>query len=545
MKSITRLPSPLAKALSLAFPAIGSRLADAQKTLGNNFLAQGKLNEAKACYLQALSYRPSFAEALNNLGIVHKAQGDLNAAATCLRRAIELNPELANSYFVLGQVLASEGKLDDARGHYETAVRLTPSFTEARFELAMLLLKSANPAGAESQLRTACELAPDSPPAYIGLAEALRSQGKLAEARNACLEALRLDPQSTAAHCHHGRILQEEGHLDEACASYEKALSIAPTYAPAEFSLALALLMQGDLIRGFRHIESRWRANNVQQPVFRQPQWSGECLTGKRIFVYFEYGFGDTLQFVRYVPELARMGAEVVLGCQQPLTELMKTVEGVAQVVTTNGLSDIMEAGKRQVDFDFHAPLWSLPYVFGTSLQTIPARVPYISCDPKKLGFWGSRMGADNRLVKVGLVWKGNRDNLNDKTRSMALAQFAPLLHSPGFVFYSLQKDTGEESSAFGLIDHTSDLSDFSDTVALCQNLDLIISVDTAVAHLAGALGKPVWLLNRFESEWRWLLGREDSPWYPTMKIIRQESRGDWASVIRMVEEKLSTVARS
>jgi len=266
--------------------------------------------------------------------------------------------------------------------------------------------------------------------------------------------------------------------------------------------------------------------------------WNGSDLTGKTILLHNEQGMGDTMQFVRYAPMVAERGAKIILECQKELISLMRDVKGLSQVVVQ---------GDPLPQFDVHCPLLSLPLVFGTNIGNIPAKVPYIRADSLLVKKWGERIRSDKPIIKVGLVWAGRPGHRKDRYRSLALAEFAPLIGIRGATFYSLQKGTGAVQAktppeGMELIDYMDEVGDFSDTAALIENLDLVVSVDTSVAHLAGAMGKPVWTLHAFPPDWRWLLDREDSPWYPTMKLFRQQSPGDWNSVIAALARELRSL---
>jgi tetratricopeptide (TPR) repeat protein len=326
---------------------------------------------------------------------------------------------------------------------------------------------------------------------------------------------------------------------DEALASYERAIALNPDYAEAHWNVCLARLRLGDFRGGWPQYEWGWKAGyRGIERRFAQPRWTGaEPLAGKTLFVHAEQGFGDTIQFVRYVPLVAGAGARVVIEVHPSLVALLSGVQNVSSAVSRGGPLPA---------FDLHCPLLSLPLAFGTELDTIPARVPYLSAPETHLARWKIRLPRAEGL-RIGLTWSGR--NIPDPDRSMALAQLAPLFDLPGIHFVSLQKDLRDSDEAAlrgrpGFLHLGPDLADFADTAAVIAQLDLVISIDTAVAHLAGALGKPVWILLPFLSDWRWLLDRDDSPWYPTARLFRQDKARAWDTVIARVRAALDGFAQ-
>jgi ADP-heptose:LPS heptosyltransferase len=305
--------------------------------------------------------------------------------------------------------------------------------------------------------------------------------------------------------------------------------------------MSFRLLSCGDFINGWKEYEWRLKINaRPSVKEFSQLLWDGSDISGKTILLYTEQGHGDAIQFIRYVPAVVQRGATIIVECQKELASLFQNVEGIKKVISI---------GEQLPAFDLHCPLLSLPLKFNTTLDTIPAEIPYIKVNPLSTRKWKDKLSDDSSKLKVGLVWAGSQSHKDDRNRSFALNTFAPLAQFDNIVFYSLQKEKGSEQAkkppeGMKLIDHMEEINDFSDTAALIENLDLVISVDTAVAHLAGAMGKPVWTLLPFVPDWRWLLNREDSPWYPTMKLFRQPSHSDWKSVIHKVAEELRSFTR-
>jgi hypothetical protein len=364
-----------------------------------------------------------------------------------------------------------------------------------------------------------------------------------------------LAPDSPHAQLNYSNVLRELGHLDAALAGYDSLIAAHPDFAPGYCNRAYTLLLQGEYERGFSDHE--WRLKNPHSDAFRdvqrfqQPSWLGaEALDGKTVLIHAEQGFGDCIQFCRYATPLAEIGARVIIEAPRPVCSLLTTLDGVSEVVAR---------GDALPQFDYHCPLMSLPHAFSTTLDTVPACVPYLRAETGKVRHWSEQLPSTDNL-RVGLVWSGGKSADRpylwpvNARRNIALSQLA-VLRNPGIQFVSLQVGEPAESElaqlrASGgeelqLISPTGMLRDFSDTAALIQNLDLVVTVDTAVAHLAGALGRTVWILNRHDSCWRWLLKRADSPWYPTAKLYRQARPGDWAEVLQRVAADLADLVNT
>jgi hypothetical protein len=368
---------------------------------------------------------------------------------------------------------------------------------------------------------------PLDPRLHCNCGEAYRRLGNLDRAGRCVRRALDLDPRNADAWCNHGTVCRELGRVEDAIRSYRRAVELQDDHANAHYNLGLALLTGGNLLEGWREYEYRWNAIPHLTPRdYRQPSWDGRNPAGKTIFVYHEQGQGDTLQFVRYLPRLVDMGANVVFECPTGFHRLFGCLRGVRCRLP----------GTETGSFDFHIPLLSLPAAFGTTLETIPNLVPYLHPPAETVELWRRRLSGDEGGCRIGICWAGNPQHINDRNRSCRLAVLGPLGAAEGAVFYSLQKgDAAAQSknppTGMRIIDVADQLNDWADTAALLETLDLIVTVDTAVAHLAGALGRPVWMLVPFDPDWRWLLSRNDSPWYPTMRLFRQPARRDWAAV--------------
>jgi tetratricopeptide (TPR) repeat protein len=351
-------------------------------------------------------------------------------------------------------------------------------------------------------------------------------------------DAIAINPGPAPYHSALGNALRELGRPGEAIASYRKAIALAPDLIDAHYNIATTLLAEGDLQAGWTEFEWRWKTVYMagSQRTFKQAQWTGEPARGQTLLIYAEQGFGDSLQFCRYATLAAKRGLRVILEVQAPLVRLLRTLPGVDQV---------MALGEPLPDFDVHCPMMSLPLAFATTVETIPGSAAYLRADPMQVAVWQTRLdGMPQRGPRIGLVWAGSAMLTADRRRSINPEKLAPLFRLSGFHFFSVQKSGQAAPSDFPLTDYMDEMDDFADTAALIANLDLVISVDTAVAHLAAALGKPVWLLDRFDHDWRWLTGRRDSPWYPTLRLYRQPQRGDWDAVLAEVLHDLDALPR-
>jgi tetratricopeptide (TPR) repeat protein len=483
--------------------ALRPNYAEAHSNLGNILRDKGQLDEAIAACRRAIALRPNYVEALNNLGFALKAKGQFDEAIAVCRQAIALRPNFAEAHNNLGNALKDKGQFDQALAAHRQAITLNPNLAEAHYNVG----------------------------------NALRDKGQLDEAIAAYRQAIAVKPHYVKAHVNLGDALKEKGQLDEAIAALRQAIVLRPSFAEVHASLAMALLARGHFQEGWQEYEWRWKCEDFP-PLgnFAQTQWDGCPLEGRTLLLYTEQGFGDAVQFIRYLPLVEQRGGRIIIVCHTELQRLFQAIAGGCQIVAQ---AQALPA------FDLHCPLLSLPRVFGTNLASIPKEVPYLHADAEDAGKWQRRLAERSAPVNVGLVWAGRPTHKNDRNRSLKLENMAPLGQLPGLRFVSLQKGAAAAEAktpppGMELIDWTEELKDFADTAALIANLDLVIAVDTAVAHLAGAMGKPVWTLVPFIADWRWLLDRQDSPWYPTMRLFRQPCIGDWDSVIRRMAAELS-----
>lgn len=431
------------------------------------------------------------------------------------------------------------GRLAAAEAAFRGLTDLLPADAEALSNLGAVLNATQRHAEAETVCRAAVALQPQFWPGWANLGTALHNRQCFGEAITAYAAALRLNPGAVGACTNLGVALVEVGQPEQALAVHAVAVSLAPQDPEVRANHALALLAAGDLAGGFAENEWRWQVPSMLPHGVPGPAWQGEDPAGRTILVHDEGGFGDTLQFVRYVPLLAARGARVLLRVQPPLVRLLRRVAGPATV---------LGRGEAVPEYHLHCPMLSLPHCFGTTLATVPATVPYLAVDAAKAAAWRARLGGGGQGKRVGLVWAGaSRPGMAvahamDVRRSLPAASLAALADIPGVRFVSLQKDQ-PLPPGLPMADPMPDCADFDDTAAVVAGLDLVIAVDTAVAHLAGGLGRPVWLLSRFDMCWRWLHGRSDSPWYPGLRLYRQPAPGDWGPVLAEVAADLRALA--
>jgi tetratricopeptide (TPR) repeat protein len=494
----------------------------------------GRLHEAEQIYQQILAQQPEHLDATHNLGVIASQVGRYDHAVDLIRRAITLKPDLAEAHSNLGNALKNRGLLDDAIAAYRQAIALRPNYAEAHSNLGSALREKGQLDDAIAAYCQAIVLRPDYTEAHNNLGNALRDRGQLDEAIAAYRQAIALMPHYVEAYNNLGAALAGNGQFDEAIIAYRRAIQLKPDAADIHWDLAFLLLSMGRFAEGWEEFE--WRLKDETKRLrrdFSAPQWNGEALAGKTLLLHAEGGFGDAFQFVRYVPLLRGRAAKMILECDSALVRLFSDLPGIDEIIAR---------GQALPAFDYHIPLQSLPRLFKTDLTNIPNAVPYLKVQPENQASWKARVKNDGRL-KVGLVWAGSpRAKISDDLRTRGLDVFAPLGQMPNVRFFSLQK--GPESNlarppGLEMTDFTRDLNDFADTAALIENLDLVISVDTSVAHLAGALAKPVWVLIPFSSDFRWLMDRTDSPWYPTMRLFRQKQRNDWQGVVAEMADAL------
>jgi len=524
--------------------AVRSDYAEAHSNRGNTLKELKRSEEALASYDRALKIRPDYAEAYSNRGNLLHALDRFDESLASCNRAIELQPNYAEAHCNRGNTLKELKRFGEALASFDRALALRTDYAEAHSNRGNALHELHRFEEALESYDRALALRPDFAEAHSNRGSVLQELRRFEEALASYDRAIMLRPDFAEAHSNRGNALNELRRFAEALKSFERALSLRSDFPDAHFNEAICRMLTGDLIRGWEKYEWRWETAQLrsERRNFAQKQWTGSAeLAGKTILVHAEQGFGDTIQFCRYIPRLAERAARVILEVQKPLRKLMSTLPGGAQIISR---------GDPLPDFDTHCPLLSLPLAFGTRLETIPSETPYLWAEQSKASAWRDCLGKHER-PRVGIAWAGNpRKELPnasriDRQRSIEFDRLGPILRVTDCEFYSLQK--GDDAVAqlrdstmrHRVIDWTEDLNDFSDTAALIENLDIIIAVDTSIAHLAGALGKPIWLINRYNTCWRWMLDREDSPWYRTARLFRQDERRDWAHVIEHVAATL------
>jgi len=495
--------------------------------LGQLLTETDRAEAALALFDTALRVDPARGEVYGAQGAALRRLGRPAEAVASYRRALALKPDALVARVNLGNALLDLGEGDEAAETFRAVIALAPALPEAQFGLGRALHLTGQLEAAIEPLRQALALRPDYAAAYDALGQVACDLGRWNEAIAFHAEALQRDPNGPGFYTHFGIALYNCGELQTAEGSFRLALSLNPDDVLAHFNLAAVLLRAGRLAEGWAEYEWRRRLRGFPALQTTRPEWRGEPLAGKTLLLYGEQGLGDTLHFARYAQLAAEQGARVVMAVQKPLLRLMRSVPGVAEVVALGGA----------VSADYHLPLLSAPWRFGTTADTIPARTPYLFPAPEDARRWGERL-ANLTGLKVGLVWAGDprpddrAAHLVDRRRSLTLAQLAPLAAIPGITFVSLQKgapavQAKAPPAGLHLLDWMDEIEDFADTAALVSQLDLVISVDTSVVHLVGAMGKPVWILSRFDGCWRWQ-DRDDSPWYPTARLFRQTAPGDW-----------------
>jgi len=543
--------------------------SDALHLIGVVFLQTGRVAQGVELIQRAIGLNADNAEYFSNLGTGLRHLGKLKEAAEAYRRAVGLNPNFATAFYDYGNVLVALGQPDEALGCYTRTIGLDPFHAGAHEQRAKVLQAMERYGEALASFNESLAIKPDNAEALCRRSTVLFALKRFDEALASVEQAKRVDPTYVEAFNICGSTLHRLDRFDEALANFAHALSldsrrpevllnrsathdelhrfeeaaldldaaltINPAYAEAHWNDGLHRLLLGDYDSGWQKNEWRWKcpALRLRDPGYSEPLWLGEeSVAGKTVLLHSDQGLGDAIHFARYATMVAGQGARVVLHVDPPLKDVLQAVEGVAQCL---GKDEPLPA------FDMHCPLSSLPLAFGTRVETIPARGPYLrpALDRAR---WEERL-AGTRTPRVGLVWSGNPNHANDHRRSIEFAQFAPLLDLP-MTFVSLQKDIrpGDHLALVGhsqVLDLGREVENFTDTAALLSCLDVLISVDTSVVHLAGALGLPVWVMLAYTPDWRWLLDRQDSPWYPSARLFRQDAARDWSVVIGQVKDAL------
>ena len=571
--NVLRQKGALADAVSCFRKALASKpdYFQACNNLGNALLDQGQTEAAIAQYEKAIAMQPRFAEAHRNLGNVFKQMGRRDQAIRSYQTFIQIQPEALETYCVLGGLLRSQGRLKEAAEQLKRGLVLQPNHAEILALLGLLYLDLKHWHEAAACLQKVLQVHPEHPQALSNLGIAYQELGRLEDAV-VCLQkaahiqprlgaafsnwglalqklgrhgeaveqlqrALEIDPNDCGSLANLGFVHQELGQTDVALELYHRALALDPNFAEAHFGKGLAHLLLGDFTTGWQQYEWRWKKMDFTPHGRPEPLWDGSDLQGKSILLHCEQGFGDSIQFIRFAPLLQRRGARVVVLCPQPLEKLFQSAEGVDFV--TSCVENLWPCA-------FQVPLMSLPGLLGIQLDTLPARVPYLFARANHNRFLNEAGGR----IRIGLVWRGNPGHKNDRNRSIDVQHLLSLLAMDGCLFYGFQRDVRQEEREMlekhdNFIDLGPRLNDFSDTAAALAELDLVLAVDTALVHVAGAMAKPTWVMLPFVPDWRWLLGRQDSPWYPTVRLFRQKKPGDWQGVVEHVKTELHRIHAS
>jgi tetratricopeptide (TPR) repeat protein len=497
---------------------------------------KNRIPESIAAYRAGLALDPGNAAAFNQCGLLLLSEGMFDQALDSLDRAIDCRPGYPEALFNRAVVMSRAGKHEQALAGFDRVLSLDPHNLPALFNRGLVLGRLGHPDRELADYDTILRLEPGHAEALRKRGTALRRLGRLAESLASLDAAVKAMPEGASMHCERGLTLVAAGRRTEALGAFSRACQLDPENVEANFNEGMCRLELGDLPAGWQKFEWRWEATALKtvKRNFSQPLWSGkEPLEGKTILLHAEQGYGDTIQFCRYVPEVARRGARVVLEVQAGLESLLKDLSGVHRILVR---------GQPLPECDFHCPLLTLPLAFNSSLATIPGAVPYLFADSGRSAAWSGKLGRRTR-PRVGLVWSGSNVHANDRQRSIPLSSMLGLI-SDRADFISLQKEIRDPDrqvlEQHGKIAFPGqELSDFRETAALLSNLDLVVSVDTAAAHLAGALGKPLWLLLPHIPDWRWMHDRADSPWYPSARLWRQKAEGDWNSILEEMATEL------
>jgi tetratricopeptide (TPR) repeat protein len=504
--------------------------------LGKALVEDGQIRASIAAFRDARGLGGVSVELHNDLGNALCREGKYSEAIEIYRRCLERNPRAAIVHNNLGNALLATGQLEAGIAAYRWALKIRPDYADAAFNLGNGLYNARRWKEAAEAYRRAMTLNPRGTQARLNLANTLLADDAMEEAAAEYRRVIELDPRSAEAHNNLGTALKSLGQLEGAIEGYREAIRINPDYVMAHMNLGMALLLKGNLEEGWEEYEWRSKVKDYSPPwALGKPRFDGKAKEGQTVLLTAEQGFGETIQFVRFATMAVQRRAQVIVQCQADLVRLLQSNPELGRVIS-------FTAGEPA--FDVCCPLVSLARVFRTRLDSIPAPIPYLFAEKDLVESWKQKLGDRDGSLRIGLAWAGNPLFKDDRMRSMGLEQLAGLGTVQGVQFYSLQKGAAGEHAknppaGLDLIDLGPELKDFADTAAVMSLMDLIISTDTSIPHLAGALGRPVWLMLQFVPDFRWLLDGKDSPWYPTMRLFRQKSAGDWAGVVSRVTEAL------
>jgi Flp pilus assembly protein TadD len=505
------------------------QIDDALKEADEHFRTRRFAELQQTCQ-KILQIEPNNPDALSLMSIAARELGQIDDAVLWASRAAAAHPGVAIFHANFGQFLRLRGELNQSLAEFRRAIELDPNEPTFHNSLGAAYGDLRKHEEAAAEYRRAIELRPNYPDALNNLAGALRELDRLDEAVQCIMRALQLDPRLSNAWHNLAIVLADQRKFADATQMWSRAITINPNDAHAHWNLGVLQLLQGDFEHGWQ--EYNWRPRLLK---FSQPQWTGEDIAGKAILLHAEQGLGDAIQFVRYAPLVAAKGARVKLMVHPELTRLFASIAGI---------DEVLPLGSSSAQFDVQCSLLSLPGIFQTMLANIPAKVPYLDPPDELTHKACDHLGPPDGKRRVGLVWAGRPEHRNDARRSLRFEQLAPILSIPGIQFFSLQKGPAAlRENHPVIIDLAPELHDFTDTAAFIKNFDLVIAVDTSVAHLAGALGKNVWVFLPTNPDWRWMLDRSDSPWYPTMRLFRQKRRGDWNEPISEAANELARLS--
>ncbi len=498
----------------------------------------GNVGAAEQLYRQILQQQPQNVDALSMMGVICCQRGNLEQGIAIYRQALTIRPEHRQTRENLNLALWKQGKrlMDEAIANFNLVINFEPTNVQTHHVLAGIYLEQGLCEQAITLYQQSLAVNPVNIAALNGIGTALQSQGKSSFAAHFYQQALALQPDNIDSLVGISKAMLDQGDLDEALRMINRALALNPNHAIARYNRALMLLQQGNFQEGFVEYEWRFKTGEFPPCPFKQPVWDGKPLSGRTLLLHAEQGLGDTLQFIRYAAIATQSGGRVIFTCHRPLIRLLSTLPGIEEFIPL---------GLPLPAFDVYAPLLSLPAILGTTLETVPHSVPYIYPPASDWQLPIAASPSDHpKLLKVCIVWAGGNLYKQNYRRSLSLKQFEPILEVPNIALYSLQKGIPQiEIAELGwesrLQDLNSHLNDMADTATAIAQLDLVITVDTSVAHLAGALGKPVWLLLSHVADWRWISDRDDTPWHPTMRLFRQHQPGDWQALMQRVAEEL------
>ncbi len=496
--------------------------------------ALNRCQESEKDFQMALKLAPRSSHIYNNLGNLYKKLQRFQEAANCYHQAILYDKNCYSALKNLGAIQQEHGQYRQAAVHLKQALARKPDVPDVLHRLAIALKNLRQEKEALVCLEKVRELEPDNPQVYCNLGNTYVNMHEFDKAFEQYAIAEKIKPDNYSLYSNRGFAYQSQGDYAKALQCYEKALSLNPKDADAHFNRSLTLLLLGRFDEGWREYEWRWKNKKFPNLYYKIPQWKGENLAGKRILIAIEQGFGDCINFCRYAPLLKDKGAYVILETHEALNRLMESLPGVDDIM-------VRDKNTQPPSVDYQVPLLALPQRFGKGIEDIPQNIPYLSTNEAE-SVVGKKKLSVGEGMKIGLVWAGNPSHKRDRCRSITLEQFYPLFELPDTQFFSLQK--GKQASelntcAYPVIDLAVGIENFADTAAIISQLDLVICVDTAVAHLAGALGVPVWVALHMVPDWRWLLERRDTPWYPSMQLFRQHEFDSWEGVIQEMLEKL------